>query len=57
MIKRLLFLILILNSCSVNSEKVNLQNDFQFNDDLSFEEFKTKLDEYAIKNPYPNIDG
>ena len=57
MIKRLLFLILILNSCSGNSEKVNLQNDFQFNDDLSFEEFKTKLDEYAKKNPYPNIDG
>ena len=57
MIKRLLFLILFLNSCSGNSEKVNLQNDFQFNDDLSFEEFKTKLDEYAIKNPYPNIDG
>ena len=57
MIKRFLFLILILNSCSGNSEKVNLQNDFQFNDNLSFEEFKTKLDEYAIKNPYPNIDG
>ena len=57
MIKRFLFLILILNSCSGNSEKVNLQNDFQFNDDLSFEEFKTKLDEYAKKNPYPNIDG
>ena len=57
MIKRFLFLILILNSCSGNSEKVNLQNDFQFNDDLSFEEFKKKLDEYAIKNPYPNIDG
>ena len=57
MIKRFLFLILFLNSCSGNSEKVNLQNDFQFNDDLSFEEFKTKLDEYAIKNPYPNIDG
>ena len=57
MIKRFLFLILILNSCSGNSEKVNLQNDFQFNNNLSFEEFKTKLDEYAIKNPYPNIDG
>ncbi len=57
MIKRLLFLILFLNSCSGNSEKVNLQNDFQFNNNLSFEEFKTKLDEYAIKNPYPNIDG
>ncbi len=57
MIKRLLFLILFLNSCSGNSEKLNLQNDFQFNDNLSFEEFKTKLDEYAIKNPYPNIDG
>ena len=57
MIKRLLFLILFLNCCSGNSEKLNLQNDFQFNDNLSFEEFKTKLDEYAIKNPYPNIDG
>ena len=57
MIKRLLFLILFLNGCSGNSEKLNLQNNFQFNDNLSFEEFKTKLDEYAIKNPYPNIDG
>ena len=57
MIKRLLFLILFLNSCSGNSGKLNLQNDFQFNDNLSFEEFKIKLDEYAIKNPYPNIDG
>ena len=57
MIKRLLFLILFLNSCSGNSERLNLQNDFQFNDNLSFEEFKIKLDEYAIKNPYPIIDG
>ena len=57
MIKKLLFLILFLSGCSGNSEKLNLQNDFQFNDNLSFEEFKTKLDEYAIKNPYPNIDG
>ena len=57
MIKRLLFLTLFLNGCSGKLEKSNLQNDFQFNDNLSFEEFKTKLDEYAIKNPYPNIDG
>ena len=57
MIKKLLFLILFLSGCSGNSEKLNLQNDFQFNDNLSFEEFKIKLDEYAIKNPYPNIDG
>ena len=57
MIKRLLFLILFLNGCSGNLERLNLQNDFEFNDNLSFEEFKTKLDEYAIKNPYPNIDG
>jgi len=39
-------------SCSSNETK----NNFDFSNDMTFNEFKTKLDEYAINNPYPNID-
>ena len=49
------FIILILfflTSCSSNI----LKNDFNITDEMSFQEFKIKLDEYAISNPYPNID-
>ena len=56
MIKRLLFL-LILMSCSPNSS--NVQNNtikLNFDRDLSFNEFNEMLIEYAKKNPYPNID-
>ena len=31
-------------------------NDLSFSDDMTFDEFKVKLEEYAKKNPYPNID-
>ena len=39
-------------SCSTKT----VRNDLIFTDDMSFDEFKIKLEEYAINNPYPKID-
>ena len=52
----LIFLFLI--SCSSNSDvtQKNFQN-LDFSNDLTFEEFKEKLLEYAKNQPYPNIDN
>ena len=50
--KLLLMVIFFLFSCSSN----NLRNDLIFPDNLNFNEFKLKLEEYTNSNPYPNID-
>ena len=52
--KRLKIIILFfLVSCSSNT----VNNNFNFSDEMDFEEYKIKLEEYAISNPYPNIDS
>jgi len=51
--KKILIISLFLFSCTQNSVK----KDFIFNEKMSFDEFKIKLKEYAIKNPYPNINN
>tara|TARA_B100000035_G_scaffold121968_1_gene103673 strand:+ start:19 stop:180 length:162 start_codon:yes stop_codon:yes gene_type:complete len=43
---------LFLFSCSSTVSK----NNFDFSDEMTFDEFKLKLNEYAENNPYPNID-
>ena len=48
----LLTSIFFLISCSSNS----YNNDFNFSYDMSFDEFKSKLENYAKNKPYPNID-
>ena len=55
---RYLIIFLFLLSCSSNGDitQKNFQN-FDFSDDLTFEEFKEKLEEYAKNQPYPNIDN
>ncbi len=52
----LIFLFLI--SCSSNSDitQKNFQN-LDFSNNLTFEEFKEKLEKYAKTQPYPNIDN
>ena len=51
--KKLLFLIaFMLSACSADNHKVNTK----FYDNMSFKEFKIKLEEYAKNNPFPNID-
>ena len=52
--KRLMIITLFfLVSCSSNTVKT----DFTFTNEMSFEEYKIKLEEYAKNNPYPIIDG
>ena len=55
---RYLLISLFLISCSSNSDvtQKNFKN-LDFSNDLTFEEFKEKLEEYAKKQPYPNIDN
>ena len=53
-----LLIFLFLTSCSSNIDTTqkNFQN-LDFSNDLTFEAFKEKLEEYAKSQPYPNIDN
>jgi len=53
MIRFLLLSIFFLASCSSN----NIRNNINFSDEMSFEEFRFQLEEYAKNNSYPKIDG
>ena len=55
---RYILIFLFLISCSSNSDvtQENFQN-LDFSNDLTFKEFKEKLEEYAKNQPYPNIDN
>ena len=52
MIKFLILIFFLLVSC----KSYNLRNDFNFDNDMSFNDFKLKLEEYVKNNPYPEID-
>ena len=48
---------LFLMSCSSNNAKESLStNNFNFNDELSFEQYKKLLIEYNEISNYPDID-
>ena len=55
---RYLLIFFFLISCSLNEEvtQKNFQN-LDFSNDLTYDEFKEKLDEYAKNQPFPNIDN
>jgi hypothetical protein len=56
--KYMLILLLLLNSCVIKKNKVsNKQLDLNFNEEMTFEEFKKKLEEYSNNSPYPNINN
>ena len=56
--KKLLIIFFLTVSCSMNNDKLeNNFSDINFFDDMTFEEFKNKLEEYAENSPYPNIDN
>jgi len=56
--KKLLIIFFLTASCSMNNDKLeNNFSDINFSDDMTFEEFKNKLEEYAENSPYPNIDN
>ena len=55
--KKLLIIFIIITGCSTYDDKLSNNNlDIKFSDNMSFEEFKVKLKEYANNSPYPNID-
>ena len=54
--KILLKFIFFLTSCSSQDMTKNDLN-FNFDGEMTLEEFKIKLDEYSKKKPYPNIDN
>ena len=56
--KKLLIIFFLTASCSMNNDKLEKNfSDINFSDDMTFEEFKNKLEEYAENSPYPNIDN
>ena len=56
--KKILIIFFLLVSCSTNQSqnKTNTSN-FTFSENMSFEQFKIELEEYAKNNPYPNINN
>ena len=56
--KYLLILLLLLNSCVIKKNEVsNEKLNFNFSDEMTFDEFKIKLEEYSKNTSYPNIDN
>ena len=61
----LLTLVLILSSCSLNKNSTYWNHDQETSrvqninwiDNLSIKDFKTKLDDFAINSPYPNLNN
>ena len=55
--KKFILIFLLLSGCVYNQNaNINTVSDINFSDDLTLEEFKLKLEEYANNSPYPNID-
>ncbi len=48
---------ILLSSCSLKINEKNNKIDFESFENMSFDEFKLKLNNYAKNNPFPNIDG
>ena len=56
--KKLLIIFFFTACCSMNNDKLEKNfSDINFSDDMTFEEFQNKLEEYAENSPYPNIDN
>ena len=56
--KKLFLIFLFLLSCSSSQNEINSNNsNMNFSEDLTLEQFKIKLEDYANNNPYPNIDN
>ena len=51
----LLIYLFLLTTCS-NPEFKNDYNDLKFSNNMTYDEFKLKLEKYSQEKPYPNID-
>ena len=52
--KIILLILFLLTACSNNSKQV--KQNYNFNKDMSFEEFKLLLIDYSKNSTYPDID-
>ena len=55
--KLIFFILLLLSSCSSTDQNESFDAKSFFSNDMSFEEFNNKLDEYAKNSHYPNLDN
>ena len=56
--KYFFILLLLLNSCVIKKNEVSSEKlNFNFNDEMTFDEFKIKLEDYSKNTSYPNIDN
>ncbi len=56
--KKLLIILILITGCSTQNDKFgNNTLNINFSDNMSFEEFQSKLEEYAKNSPYPNINN
>ena len=49
-------LFLFMCGCLINDKKNELNNNLNFSDELTFEEFSKKLEIYSKVSNYPDID-
>jgi len=55
--KKFVLIFFLFSGCVYNQNaNINAVSDINFSNDLTLEEFKLKLEEYANNSPYPNID-
>ena len=55
--RKFILIFFLFSGCVYNQNtNINAVSDINFSDDLTLEEFKLKLEEYANNSPYPNID-
>ena len=55
--KRIILIFLLISSCALNQkENIKKVSNSNFSNDLSFEEFKIKLNIYTNNSSYPNIN-
>ena len=55
--KNVFFILILLVITACSSNNIQNQNNLNFSDDMSLEEFKINLKVYSNNNPYPNIDN
>ena len=56
--KKVLIIFFLLSACSSNNiNKENSLSTLNFSENLTIEEFKLKLEQYAKNSNYPNIDN
>ena len=51
-----LFIFILFSACSSNIEN-NIDDNMEFSEKMSMEEFKVNLKVYSKKSEYPNIDN